>query len=74
MLPFTRAIRPAFTKQELKAWAELMTERGVRVRIPFDRYWSREEEVSEMEIDDGDEEPLDDELAFLRERQKLMPY
>jgi hypothetical protein len=76
MMPFSSVLRSQFTARELKDWAELMTERGVRIRIPFERHWTNEDEPSEMEVDndDDDEAMVDDPLAFLRERQKMMPY
>ncbi|EIW72388.1 hypothetical protein TREMEDRAFT_26535 [Tremella mesenterica DSM 1558] len=72
LLPFSPLLRPLFTTRELKQWAELMVERGIRVRIPPEEYWEQDE--SEMDMLPEDEELQDDELGFLRERQELKPY
>ncbi|OCF42136.1 hypothetical protein I317_04107, partial [Kwoniella heveanensis CBS 569] len=74
LLPFTPALRPHFTPRELKDWAELMIERGLRLRVPFDRFWTNEEEVEGVMELPEDEEMGEDELGFLREREVLKPY
>lgn len=53
-----------------------MVERGLRLRIPFELFWSTEEkEESERAIVlPEDEELTEDELRFLSERQALKPY
>ncbi|WVF70250.1 hypothetical protein IAT40_005039 [Kwoniella sp. CBS 6097] len=73
LLPFTRSLRPHFTPRELKDWAELMIERGLRLRVPFERFWSNEEEMETIELPE-DEDMGEDELGFLREREELKPY
>ena len=39
MLPFTPRLREHFSSKELQDWADLMIERGLRIRIPFDTSW-----------------------------------
>lgn len=74
MLPFTPLLRPFFTNRELREWANLMLERGIRIRVPFEEYWNEQEEDEPALRLPEDEELMDDELAFLRERQELKPY
>ena len=50
-----------------------MTERGIRVRTPFEQFWDLKEEDDIMELRE-DEELEDDELEVLKERQRLKPY
>jgi hypothetical protein len=51
-----------------------MVERGVRVRVPFERFWTLDDvEAEQVQLVD-DEEPMIDDLAFLQERQALKPY
>jgi hypothetical protein len=50
-----------------------MTERGIRIRVPFEQFWDPNEEDEAMELPE-DEEPDEDELGFLSERQRLKPY
>lgn len=74
LLPFSPMLRPHFTPKELRAWADLMLERGLRVRVPFERFFAREEE-SEAESDgEAAEEVGDDPFDKLHERVRLMPY
>jgi hypothetical protein len=76
MLPFSPALRPHFTAKELEDWAELMIEKGIRVRLPHERYWQPEEKRDYLENDDGGD-PMKDEdqvFDFLQERKTLMPY
>ena len=56
-----------------------MTERGIRLRVPFEQFWDpnvvlQEEEDSERGVLPEDEEVEEDELGFLGERQRLKPY
>lgn len=76
LLPFSLPLRSHFSTHELKGWAELMVERGLRLRIPFELFWTTEE-VEENEgaiVLPEDEELAEDELRFLGERQALKPY
>ena len=73
ILPFTPLLRASFSSQELKGWADLMVERGLRVRVAFEDFWEPDEDGAGLILPD-DEELEDDELAFLRERQELKPY
>ena len=53
-----------------------MVEKGVRVRLPFERYWTTASEVDFLDKDDGGD-PMKEEdqvFDFLRDRQTLMPY
>jgi hypothetical protein len=76
MIPFSPILRPHFSRKELQAWADLMTERGIRVRVPFERYFTRQDAESDVELDDFAEDGgvEDDPLEFLQERKRLMPY
>ncbi|OXG26985.1 hypothetical protein C359_05015 [Cryptococcus neoformans Bt120] len=49
LLPFSLPLRSHFSTHELKGWAELMVERGLRLRIPFELFWTTEE-VEENEV------------------------
>ena len=73
LLPFTRPLRRVFSRRDLIQWSELMTERGIRIRVPFESFFSLEMEEEGMVLPD-DEELEDDELAFLRSREDLKPY
>lgn len=80
MLPFSPRLRSQFSPQELRSWATLMTEVGIRVRQPFERFFSMHDEPSPQTLDALDPmaaldeaEGVDD-LQFLRERKRLMPY
>jgi hypothetical protein len=74
LLPFDPRLRPQFAFRELHDWAQLMVERGVRVRVPFERFWTLDDvEAEQVQLLD-DEEPMIDDLAFLQERQALKPY
>jgi hypothetical protein len=74
-MPFAPALRQHFNSRELRAWAELMVERGLRIRIPFEQFFSTIVEDEEgMMILPEDEDLEDDELAFLREKEELKPY
>jgi hypothetical protein len=54
--------------------AELMIERGIRVRVPFEGYFDLSVvEDSALALPE-DEELREDELSFLREREVLKPY
>nr|XP_031858056.1 uncharacterized protein CI109_006498 [Kwoniella shandongensis]KAA5525128.1 hypothetical protein CI109_006498 [Kwoniella shandongensis] len=75
LLPFHPSLRPHFAPRELKDWAELMIERGIRLRVPFEQFFSTEEEEMGPAIAlPEDEELEEDELRFLSERQALKPY
>lgn len=77
MLPFTPRLREHFSKKELQDWADLMIERGLRVRVPFAKFFTPQDAVSDVEVDKGDDDeegPADDPLDFLQERKRLMPY
>ncbi|WVQ97651.1 hypothetical protein IAU59_004765 [Kwoniella sp. CBS 9459] len=74
LLPFTPSLRPHFTPRELKDWAELMIERGLRLRVPFERFWTNDEPEEILTELPEDEEMDEDELGFLREREGLKPY
>jgi hypothetical protein len=69
LLPFTPDMRDAFTPRERRDWLLLMVERGIRIRAPFEHL---------LQVDDerlqGNDELEDDELAFLREAERLKPY
>jgi len=67
-------LRQHFLPRELKDWAQLMVERGIRIRIPFERYWNNEDEEDMGIVLPEDEVLEDDELAFLRDRQSMKPY
>ena len=74
-MPFSSPLRQAFSAREMRAWAELMLEKGIRIRIPFERYFDPHVEVEEALLQlPEDEEPEEDELQFLRDRQDLKPY
>ncbi|KIR70905.1 hypothetical protein I310_05317 [Cryptococcus deuterogattii CA1014] len=76
LLPFSLPLRPHFSTRELKEWAELMVERGLRLRISFELFWMAEEEEGSGRaiVLPEDEVLAEDELRFLSERQALKPY
>ncbi|WVR06081.1 hypothetical protein IAU60_003109 [Kwoniella sp. DSM 27419] len=74
LIPFSPILRPYFTPRELKDWGELMIERGLRLRVPFDGYWTNDDEDEGVMALPEDEEMGEDELGFLREREVLKPY
>lgn len=75
-MPFSLPLRPHFSTRELKEWAELMVERGLRLRISFELFWMAEEEEGSGRaiVLPEDEVLAEDELRFLSERQALKPY
>lgn len=75
MIPFGPLLRPHFRPRELKEWAQLIVERGIRIRVPFETFWSDDNEgEEEMTVLPDDEQLAEDELEFLRERQTMKPY
>ncbi|WVQ61954.1 uncharacterized protein L199_000087 [Kwoniella botswanensis] len=74
LLPFSPSLRPHYTTRELKDWAELMMERGIRLRIPFERYFDTQEDEGALLEFPEDEDLQEDELGFLREREVAKPY
>ncbi|WWD09643.1 hypothetical protein V865_007771 [Kwoniella europaea PYCC6329] len=74
LLPFSPSLRPHYTPRELKDWAELMMERGIRLRIPFERYFDTQEDEGALLEFPEDEDLQEDELGFLREREVAKPY
>ena len=73
MLPFQARMRPYFTVQDLREWAQLMIERGVRVRVPFEQFFDPTQQEGAIELPE-DEELQEDELQFLRDREEAKPY
>ncbi|ORX37353.1 NRDE-2, necessary for RNA interference-domain-containing protein [Kockovaella imperatae] len=73
LLPFGSSLRPHFTPQELRDWADLMIERGLRLRVPFEEFFDVNETEAAIVLPE-DEELYDDELGFLRDREELKPY
>ena len=73
LLPFTPSLRPHFTAQELRDWSELMIERGLRIRVAFEEFFDLNETEAAILLPE-DDEPEDDELAFLRDREEAKPY
>nr|ODN96674.1 hypothetical protein L204_03383 [Cryptococcus depauperatus CBS 7855] len=69
LLPFSPLLRPYFSSGELAALAALGVERGLRLRVSPPHV----AEEGHVALPD-DEALLDDELAFLTERQILKPY
>lgn len=75
MIPFSPLLRPHFTDKELRDWAELMTEKGLRIRKPFEEYWQPEEEADVIGGDDGgDPMAVDEAYAAFEDRKRLLPY
>ena len=74
LLPFTPDLRRHHTVHELNMWADLMTERGIRIRVPFEAYFNTASEEAVGMVLPDDEELQDDELRFLGEREELKPY
>ena len=67
-------MRPRFTDHELREWAELMSERGIRIRVPFEGFFDTAlTEEPALRLPE-DEELADDELKFLGDREVLKPY
>ena len=73
LMPFSPALRPHFSPQELRDWSDLMTERGLRLRVPFEEYFDVNETEAAIVLPE-DEELQDDELAFLRDTEEAKPY
>ncbi|WRT64373.1 uncharacterized protein IL334_001305 [Kwoniella shivajii] len=74
LLPFSSTLRQHFTPRELKDWSELMIERGIRIRIPFENYFdTMGEEGALMKLPE-DEDLQEDELDFLTQREVAKPY
>lgn len=74
LLPFSPNLRPHFATRELREWAQLITERGIRTRIPFEAYFDPSAEEEPALLLPEDEELEEDELRFLTERETLKPY
>ncbi|KAK4687670.1 nuclear exosome regulator NRDE2, partial [Tremellales sp. Uapishka_1] len=80
LLPLESNLRPHFSNKELRDWSELMLERGIRLRVPFEEFWISQEQEDEerLRLDKLDEEEEEeaggDELTFLREREERKPY
>ena len=55
LLPFTPALRPHFKPRELRDWAELMTERGIRIRVPFEQFWDPNEEDEAFDLPENED-------------------
>lgn len=73
LMAFRPRLRPFFTPNELEQIADLMLERGVRVRCSTDDYWSPTGPEDEAVLP-VDEEVGDDELRFLTDAQQSRPY
>ena len=65
------ALRSVFTHQELNGLAELMAERGLRMRKDLQDYLENWEAVEEIEKDDSDVDEIE---ASAREYRRLLPY
>lgn len=75
MLPFSPLVRPFFTDKELQAWAEVMMEKGLRIRRPFEHYWHPMADAPKEHVEQGDPMREEDQVFdFLQERKRLMPY
>lgn len=75
MMPFSPLLRSHFTDKELRDWAELMTEKGLRIRKPFEEYWqAAEESVLAGNDDGGDPMAADEAYAAFEDRKRLLPY
>lgn len=75
MMPFSPQLRSSFSDKELRDWAELMTEKGLRIRKSFEAYWQAEEESVAGELDDGgDPMAADEAYAAFEDRKRLLPY
>lgn len=71
LVPFQEPLRPYFTESELGQIVESMIDRGLRLRCDPGDFWTSH--LAEADLP-SDEEPHDDELRFLTERQALKPY
>lgn len=67
-------MRDNFSNRELRAVAELMAERGLRMRVPTEEYWDDVETEEEEEEDAEAIGPVDYEYGMLRETEVLKPY
>lgn len=75
LLPFDPILRPAFTEVELQQIHEQMMGRGIRIRIPAAAYWNPVYTGRDVEDElPHDDEPAEDDLQFMRDRQALRPY
>lgn len=71
LLPFS-LLRQHFANRELRSMAELMAERGIRMRVPTEIYW--EDVDTDDEEQEEDRLEGDDEYGMLRDREELKPY
>lgn len=71
-------LRSAFSTRELNQWADMMAERGVRMRVGLDEAageWTDNKAESESRRSDGEDDGEDDEIEHgARELRRLMPY
>ncbi|WWC58836.1 uncharacterized protein I303_101380 [Kwoniella dejecticola CBS 10117] len=74
LLPFSPSLRPHYTPRELQEWSELILERGVRIRVAFERYFDTPPDEGMLEDLPQDEELQEDELGFLTQRETAKPY
>ncbi|WWC66161.1 uncharacterized protein I206_100062 [Kwoniella pini CBS 10737] len=74
LLPFSKSLRSHYTLRELKDWSELILERGIRIRIPFENYFDNSLDEGLLEDLPKDEDLKDDELGFLTQREIAKPY
>ncbi|KAJ9104523.1 hypothetical protein QFC21_002019 [Naganishia friedmannii] len=64
-----------FTDKELRDWADLMLEKGMRIRKPFEEYWQDETAQDTLWQDDGgDPMAADEAYSLLEDRKRLLPY
>jgi hypothetical protein len=75
MMPFSQNLRSHFTNKELRDWADLMLEKGMRIRKPFEEYWQDEPMQDKLGEDDGgDPMAADEAYSLYEDRKRLLPY
>ncbi|KAJ9111442.1 hypothetical protein QFC19_001211 [Naganishia cerealis] len=68
-------MRSYFTDKELQDWADLMLEKGIRIRKSFENYWQDQPGLDTLEQDDGGYPIATDEAyAMFEDRKRLLPY
>ncbi|KAJ9115024.1 hypothetical protein QFC22_005352 [Naganishia vaughanmartiniae] len=75
MMPFSQSLRSYFTDKELRDWADLMLEKGLRIRKSFEEYWQDETVQDTLGQDDGgDPMAADEAYSLFEDRKRLLPY
>ena len=74
MLAFHIPLRHVFADRELKQLAELMIERGLRVRRATSDFWEPDSPASPTPLGSPDQDDDYNDLQFLTDREASKPY